>query len=133
MSPEEVVYGVGGTVVGLSAVGLGKKVGSSLSSVREKITPKNTNDKHSNTEANNINTKHKKTPEEVKSQSTKNLKEGRASYMEYNKNNKISQEKAFKKNSNLLSLKKTKDTTKIDRQRETGRTFNATLDGVAGT
>ena len=77
MSPEEVVYGVGGTVVGLSATGLGKK----LSLVRKKTKVSPANKKHSNTEPDNINTKHKKTPAEVKFQSTKNLKEGLASYM----------------------------------------------------
>jgi len=130
LSPEEVVYGVGGTVVGLSATGLAKKMPLPNKSKNSKRID---NNKNKDTEPNNINTKHKKTPEEVKSQSTENLKEGRASYMEYNKNNKISQEKSFKENSNLLSLKKTKDTTKIDRKKEAGATFKATLDGVAGT
>jgi hypothetical protein len=45
--------------------------------------------------------KHNPTPEEIKFQNSKDLKEGRASFLNNNENSKIMQEKVFKENSNI--------------------------------
>ena len=98
LSAEQVVYGVGGTVVGLGAAALAKKVPLPNKSKNSKRVDGN---KNKDTETDNIDTKHNMTPEEIKSQSSENLKEGRASYLDYNENSKIMQEKVFKENSNI--------------------------------
>ena len=81
LSPEQVVYGVGGMVVWLGATALAKKVPLPNKSKNSKRVDGN---KNKDTETDNIDTKHNPTPEEIKSQSSQNLKEGQASYKEYN-------------------------------------------------
>ena len=71
-------------------------------------------DKQKNPSSEDFKNQHNMTPEEVKSQSTENLKEGRASYSDYSKEHKNFQEQSTKEKSNLSDLEKRRDTLKKD-------------------
>jgi len=136
LSAEQVVYGVGGTVVGGAAFGLSKKIGSALSPVRKKVTPSKTKNPHGDSETDNIDTKHNMTPEEIKSQSSKNLKEGQASYLEYNEERQNLQEDSKKEGAKRKDLETKREnlvangehTASVDHEIEQSKSRSSSID-----
>jgi len=97
-----------GTLTGKIATGAIKSYNKLAGKTTESILNKSPNEggngdstKTDGSVNDEVNKQHKKTPEKIKSQSSKDLKEGRASFLNNNENSKIMQEKVFKENSNI--------------------------------
>lgn len=101
LDASTVVYGVGATVAAGAGLGLGSKAKSLL----KKDKP---NNKRDNKDADNIDTKHNMTPEEIKSQSSANLRKGKLLTQSITKKDKIYKlmQKKRKQHYQTLKIKK---------------------------
>jgi len=133
LSPEAVVYGVGATVAGGAGAILAKKIPLPKNSKQSKRINQN---EHANEGTDNIDTKHNMTPEEIKSQSSQNLKEGQTSYREYNEERQNLQEDSKKESAKRqdLEVKRNalasdgKSTASIDNEIEQSKSRSSVID-----